>query len=553
MVLPVDNLDDDVLTLTVSKADVGDLLPLALSCKRLHRVCRLEALWRPERPSQVVWWTHASTSKKRLKWAVDEMRYIPDANTLASIAYRCNNDQDFLLYWTMCTDYDDILENECVFRCAGASGFHHLLRVLIQLRLDLHQDEEDKQLMLREMLMGMAHFDRVESFPFVDSLMPMGRILDEADFLMEECIHSGSLKTLKYLFELKYKDSAGVHVRSTHYIKRIIKHAVADGRVDILEYLHDELRDQITWRWSPSLFDSFVHHDAILGMWTDYWDAKLCPPYDQLATFQYVCEHMMTEGVMNNSINNSINAGVKCRDIKIITYLHVKYFKVHVWPMSAWRSMMNSHLEWMGVMDYLPLTTAVYSLTTTESIRFNVDFVTTMMTDFLNLRASQLNGVFDSDHRVVMEYRCRDLLKWMMKRGVEYHIDYIHRAASHGSVVNTRYLKETYPLTPLEGLLLAASTGMMITFDIKGDRNINARITLFKDTVSCLREELEAPWQDACMLHVLQSLRHPNCQYPEFRKTIVSLLKWMMAQGATYNEIDMEEECPGIVRSITLR
>tara|TARA_B110001450_G_scaffold224978_1_gene222918 strand:+ start:174 stop:1835 length:1662 start_codon:yes stop_codon:yes gene_type:complete len=553
MVLPVDNLDDDVLTLTVSKADVGDLLPLALSCKRLHRVCRLEALWRPERPSQVVWWTHASTSKKRLKWAVDEMRYIPDANTLASIAYRCNNDQDFLLYWTMCTDYDDILENECVFRCAGASGFHHLLRVLIQLRLDLHQDEEDKQLMLREMLMGMAHFDRVESFPFVDSLMPMGRILDEADFLMEECIHSGSLKTLKYLFELKYKDSAGVHVRSTHYIKRIIKHAVADGRVDILEYLHDELRDQITWRWSPSLFDSFVHHDAILGMWTDYWDAKLCPPYDQLATFQYVCEHMMTEGVMNNSINNSINAGVKCRDIKIITYLHVKYFKVHVWPMSAWRSMMNSHLEWMGVMDYLPLTTAVYSLTTTESIRFNVDFVTTMMTDFLNLRASQLNGVFDSDHRVVMEYRCRDLLKWMMKRGVEYHIDYIHRAASHGSVVNTRYLKETYPLTPLEGLLLAASTGMMITFDIKGDRNINARITLFKDTVSCLREELEAPWQDACMLHVLQSLRHPNCQYPEFRKTIVSLLKWMMAQGATYNEIDMEEECPGILRSITLR
>ena len=37
MVLTVADLDDDVLTLTVRKADVGDLLPLALSCKRLHK------------------------------------------------------------------------------------------------------------------------------------------------------------------------------------------------------------------------------------------------------------------------------------------------------------------------------------------------------------------------------------------------------------------------------------------------------------------------------------------------------------------------------------
>ena len=549
MLLTVADLDDDALTLTVSKADVGDLLPLALSCKRLHGVCRLEALLRPERSSQVVWWTHASTSKTRLKWAVEEMQYSPDVNTLASIAYRCNHERDVVLYWTICRNYDDIIENEDVFRCAGASGYHHLLRLLTQVRLDLIQNEEDKQLMHREMMMGMAHFDRMESIHLVGTLIPAGRILDEADFLMEESIHSGSLKTLKYLFHMKYRGFLGVQP-SVDVIKRMIKHAVADGRVDILTYLHDEVRDEITWMWSPILFDNFVHHDDILGMWTHYWDAKLCPPYDQLATFQYVCEHMMEEGVPEEK---SINAALKCRDINIITYLHHTYFNVHLWPMSAWRSMMNSHLEWRGVMDCLPLTTAVYSLSTTESIRFDVDLVTTMMTDFLNLRASQLDGVYDSWHHEVMQYRCRDLLKWFFERGVEYHNDYLHKAAFHGSVVITRYLKETFSVSSLEGLLPAASMGMMITFDVKGDPNIQARINVFKETVRFLREELHAPWHDSCMLHVLKSLRDPNCQYPEFRKAIVSLLKWMMAQGATYNEIDMEEECPGIVRSITLR
>jgi len=513
------DLDADVLLCVARRVAPCDWGPLALQCRALRRACEAALVERHLRlyggddPGPIRWQTAASSSMRRLRWAVDRMGYVPDERTLREIAFHGAATLFRKVHVRAEWGLRRIELSYDVYRHAGAPGDARMIREMLRLNDRRSPGDEQAHLARREMLFhGMVAYDRAEA------LRTFRRPIDDDWHLLTlvpECISAGSEQALCLLL-----DTAPAELLTRQRVLLFYKAAMRFGRAGALAQLHRRYgarpalapNDEGRAALGRSAFPLAI--DGALRDWTYFWPLDDFRPVDHMQAFRRLCEELgppVPEGVVHLALRHGEEEAVE--------YIHRHHHPVGTWQASAWmvalmRDDDNDEAD-LRLVDF------AYRL----AWRVTLD---------PRLLFSVIRATYHWHHGPPGDVArpCVLRLRWLLDRNVPWCDDCVDKAVSYGATEVLEWmLRHGAPMD--RASILEAAPRIL-------EMNVPHARALFRRTVTFLLDEgIGAVWSASCIRIASDVSRGDD-----------DLLRWMVRMGAPLEDPLLE---PGLARRLRLR